>query len=223
MTNSGSAAGERPTLHGIDVASQWIDELDLEAIRFVVSPGIPKRVALDLGCGLGMQGIRFAMLGCTAVLYDIVEIGERIEQVKRLLGVQSLEFKPLDLRRAAPEDFPPQVGVVYSQRFIHHLEFEQASALLAALSPRLCAKARVFISASGLGSELGVEYAHAAHPVERRFAPLAAQMQAKHSIRGPVCLYTKEELERLLLAHGLRGVRVWTSPFGNVKGVFERL
>jgi hypothetical protein len=47
-------------------------------------------------------------------------------------------------------------------------------------------------------------------------------MQAKHAISGPVCLYTTAELERLVLAHGLRAIRVWTSPFGNVKGVFER-
>jgi hypothetical protein len=222
MGTSSSAADERHGMHGADIASQWIDELDLETIRFAVSPHIPKRVALDLGCGLGMQGIRFATLGCSAVLYDIVDIGERIEQVKRLLGVEKLEFRHIDLRQATPADFPPQVGVAYSQRFIHHLRFEEASALLAMLSPRLCPKARLFISASGLGSELATGYAHAAHPVEERFAPLAAPMQAKHAIRGPVCLYTAAELERLMLAHGLRAIRVWASPFGNVKAVFER-
>ena len=68
--------------HGIDIASQWTDELDLETLRFVVSPKIPKRVALDLGCGVGTQGVRFAVVGCKAVLYDIVDIGERVEQIK---------------------------------------------------------------------------------------------------------------------------------------------
>lgn len=223
MDTSGSAADGRQASHGADIASQWIDELDLETIRFLVSPKLPKRVALDLGCGLGMQGIRFATLGCSAVLYDIVDIGERIQEVKRMLGLEKLEFRRVDLRQATPEDFPPQVGVVYSQRFIHHLRFEEASALLAILSARLCARARLFISASGLGSELAVEYAHAAHAVEERFAPLAAPMQAKHAIGGPVCLYTTAELERLVLPHGLRSIRVWTSPFGNVKGVFERV
>lgn len=223
MTTSSSAPDERRGLHGADIASQWIDELDLETIRFVVSPSIPKRVALDLGCGLGMQGIRIATLGCSALLYDIVDIGERIEQVKRMLALDKLEFRCIDLRRATPEDFPPQVGVAYSQRFIHHLRFEEASALLAVLAPRLCAKARLFLSASGLGSELAVGYAHAAYPIEERFAPLAAPMQAKHAMRGPVCLYTPAELERLVLAHGLRAIRIWASPFGNVKGVFARL
>jgi hypothetical protein len=169
--------------HGVDIASQWTDELDLEALRFVVSPKIPKRVALDLGCGLGTQGIRFAVLGCRSVLYDIVDIGERIEQVGQVLGLKALEFRPLDLRQATPEDFPEAAGVAYSQRFVHYLRFDEASRLLQLLASRLCAKARLFLSASGLGSELGAEYAHAAVAVEHRFAPLAGAMQAAFARR----------------------------------------
>ena len=81
----------------------------------------------------------------------------------------------------------------------------------------------LFVSASGLTSELGVGYLHAEHPVEQRFAPLADEMQAKHGVREPVCLYTEQELERLVTMHGFGAVRLWTSPFGNVKGVFERV
>jgi SAM-dependent methyltransferase len=208
--------------HGVDISSQWTDELDLEALRFVVSSKIPKRVALDLGCGVGTQGIRFAVLGCRSVLYDVVDIGERVERVKQALGIQALEFRNLDLRQAVPEDFPAQTGVAYSQRFIHYLRFEEASRLLAVLASRLCPGARLFISASGMQSELAAGYAHATQPVEERFAPLAEPMQAKHRVREPVCLYTKEELERLVLGQGFTAIRTWTSPFGNVKGVFER-
>ncbi len=209
--------------HGADIAAQWVDELDLETLRFVVSPKIPKRVAVDLGCGLGVQGIRFGVLGCKAVLYDVVDISERIERIKQALGIQNLEFRQIDLRQAAPEDFPADIGVVYSQRFIHHLRFEEAWRLLEMLAGRLCARARLFVSASGLGSELGAGYAHLANAIEHRFAPLANEMQAKHGIREAVCLYAPEELERLVVAHGFVTVRTWTTPFGNVKGVFERL
>ena len=210
--------------HGTDIATQWLDELDLESLRFVVSPQMPKkRVAVDLGCGLGVQGIRFSMLGCRATLYDLVDIGDRIESVRHSLGVQKLEFKHLDLRRATPEDFPPVVGLAYSQRFIHHLRFEEASRLLAMLALRLCAKGRLFISASGLESELGAGYAHLANPVEQRFSPLAANMQEKHRVREAVCLYTVSELEQSVVTHGFTAIRTWTSPFGNVKGVFERV
>ncbi len=209
--------------HGAEIAAQWVDELDLETLRFVVSPKIPKRVALDFGCGLGVQGIRFAVLGCKAVLYDVIDIGERIERVKHALGIQNLEFRQIDLRQATPEDFPADVGVAYSQRFIHYLRFDEAAHLLRMLAGRLCAKARLFVSASGLGSELGTGYADSGVAVEHRFAPLSSEMQAKHGIREAVCLYTIEELERLVLVHGFVTIRTWTTPFGNVKGVFERL
>jgi len=211
-----------PVSHGVDIASQWTDELDLEALRFLVSPKIPRRVAVDLGCGVGAQGIRFAVLGCKSTLYDLVDIGARIEQVKQALQIDKLEFRQTDLRQVTPEDLPADIGLAYSQRFIHYLRFEEASRLLATLACRLCARARLFISASGLRSELALGYAHAEQPVEQRFAPLAKDMQAKHGMREPVCLYTADELERAVLAHGFTAVRTWISPFGNVKGVFER-
>jgi hypothetical protein len=209
--------------HGAEIAAQWVDELDLETLRFVVSPKIPKRVALDFGCGLGVQGIRFAVLGCKSVLYDVVDIGERIERVKQALGIQNLEFRQIDLRRATPEDFPKDIGVAYSQRFIHYLRFDEASRLLEMLAGRLCPNARLFLSASGLGSELEAGYADSGVAIEHRFAPLANEMQVKHGIRENVCLYAIEDLERLVLAHGFGAIRTWTTPFGNVKGVFERL
>ncbi len=209
--------------HGEDIASQWTDELDLETLRFLVSPKIPKRVAVDLACGAGTQGVRFAVLGCRSVLYDVVDIGERIERIRQVLGIQGLEFRRLDLRQATAEDFPPEVGVVYSQRFIHYLRFEEASRLLATLASCLRPGGRLFLSASGMHSELATGYADAASPLRERFALLADAMQAKHSVREPVCLYSQAELEELLRPHPFTAIRTWTTPFGNVKGIFERL
>src|SRR4029077_11750445 len=96
---------------------------------------------------------------CKSVLYDVVDIGERIERIKQALGIQNLEFRQIDLRQVTPEDFPTGIGVAYSQRFIHHLRFDEAANLLGILAGRLCAKARLFVSASGLESELGSGYA----------------------------------------------------------------
>lgn len=207
--------------HGVDIASQWTDELDLEALRFAVSPKIPKRIALDLGCGAGTQGVRFGVLGCRSVLYDVADISERIERITQALDLRGLEFRRLDLRQAIPEDFPAHTGIAYSQRFIHYLRFEEASHLLAMLASRLCSGARLFISASGMESELAGGYAHIDRPVEQRFTTLAEPMRAKHSVREPVCLYTEDELAALLVRQGFTSIRTWTTPFGNVKGVFE--
>lgn len=210
--------------HGVDIGSQRMDELDLEALRLAVSSSeIHEKVAIDLGCGLGFQGIRLAILGWQSILYDILDIHDRIDIVREVVGVQGLEFRKLDLRQASVNDFPPTIGLIFSQRFIHYLRFEEASRLLALVASKLCPSGRLFLSASGMESELGLGYVASEDPVEVRFAVLAPEMQEKHTIYEPVCLYREKELQNLALPNGFRAVRIWSSPFGNVKGIFEKV
>jgi len=211
-------------LHGADIASQRMDELDLEALRFAVaSSEALEKVAIDLGCGLGFQGIRLAILEWRSFLYDMLDIHDRIALVREVVGVQDLVFRKLDLRHASDDDFPSTIGLVFSQRFIHYLRFEEASQLLAIVASKLHPLGRLFLSASGMESELGLSYAASEDPVEVRFDILAPEMQEKHAIYEPVCLYREEELQNLVLPHGFRAVRIWSSPFGNVKGIFEKV
>jgi len=72
-------------------------------------------------------------------------------------------------------------------------------------------------------SELGLGYTASEDPVEVRFGVLAPEMQEKHTIFESVCLYREEELQDLVLPHGFRVVKIWSSPFGNVKGIFEKV
>jgi hypothetical protein len=210
--------------HGADIASQRMDELDLEALRFAINSNkLSEKVAIDLGCGLGTQGIRLATLGWPSILYDMLDIKDRIALVREVLGVPGLEFRKLDLRQTSTNDFPPNIGLVYSQRFIHYLRFKEASRLLAIVANKMCASGRLFLSASGINSELGIGYIAAKAPIDIRFGVLASGMQKKHAIYQPICLYREEELQNLVLSHGFRTVRVWSSAFRNMKGIFEKV
>jgi len=201
-----------------------MDELDVQALRFAISSSeIPEKVAIDLGCGLGFQGIRLAILGWPSFLYDMLDIHDRIALAREVVGVQGLEFRKLDLRQASDTDFPPTIGLVYSQRFIHYLRFAESSLLLEIVARKLCSSGRLFLSASGIESELGLGYTASEDPVEVRFGVLAPEMQEKHTIFESVCLYREEELQDLVLPHGFRVVKIWSSPFGNVKGIFEKV
>jgi hypothetical protein len=76
-------------------------------------------------------------------------------------------------------------------------------------------------SAAGLLSELGRQYPAYHRPVVERFAVLASEMAQKHQIHEPVFLYTKEDLIALCEAAAFVPSQVFSSSFGNVKGIFS--
>ncbi len=82
--------------HGVDIASQWTDELDLEALRFAVSPKIPKRIALDLGCGAGTQGVRSLRQNGYLAEFGPNTILETSPKITQLIRDAGLEFRRLD-------------------------------------------------------------------------------------------------------------------------------
>ena len=86
----------------------------------------------------------------------------------------------------------------------------------------MAAGGRIYLSASGLDSELGQEYSGAGMAVERRYTPLSEVMRAKHAIHGAVCLYRQHELGEMIRSAGLVVEKLFASPFGNIKAVAKR-
>lgn len=194
---------------GIDVASQRLDDLDRMAVAEVekrlIHDGLCR--ALDLACGEAALAGRFAQMGAHALAIDI-----RIP-VCIPAGVQ---FLRADLRQL-PE--MPPLDVVVCQRAIHYLTYPDAVGGLVRLREAVRADARLYLSASGIASELGQDYADRDVPLAFRYAPLSEGMAAKHNIRGQVCLYSESDLCSLLRASRWRVEEIFTSAFGNVKSV----
>jgi hypothetical protein len=80
--------------------------------------------------------------------------------------------------------------------------------------------AKLFLSASGLQSELGVDYGGREDALRDRFSPLSPAMALKHGIHESVCLYTMDELVSLCEHASFRVERIFSSSFGNVKGIY---
>lgn len=208
--------------HGADIAVQRMDELDSAALAHGL--GLPhKGAALDIGCGAGIQGLRLACIGFRTTLVDM------LPQERTVLRAQALkEFLPIsylrrDARALTLEDLPADICLCYSQRFIHYLRFQEAVELLGLVRQRMVAGAKLFISASGLNSELGEGYEGKRVRISERFARLSLAMAEKHGIQAPVCLYTAQELVMLCEMAAYRCDEVYASPFGNVKGIFTAL
>jgi hypothetical protein len=137
-------------------------------------------------------------------------------------AIQAVRFATLGLETLAVDALPRArtlVGRLDLERALP-IRHGEAVALLRLVAEAMPPGARLFLSASGLASELAEGYP--AGPIEARYATLSPAMQAKHHIEGPVCLYAAEELEALAEAAGFATERVELSPFGNVKGNFTR-
>lgn len=201
--------------HGIDVAVQRADDLDMAAIAFArENSGM---WALDLACGLGGQAWRLAETGIATVAADIMDPQDR-------WPIASVERPPLFVSadmRALPEHWGP-FGLIVCQRAIHYLKYEEAVAVLRRLYGFLRADGRLFLSASGLDSELGDGYPDRDRPAQERFALLREDRQKQHGIEAPVCLYRESDLALLLEESGWQVLRLYRSPFGNIKAVAGR-
>lgn len=222
LNQYGDAVIETTGRHGADISSQRLDALDEAAMRYALDALESDVTAIDIGCGLGAQGIRFGLLGIETTLVDTLDISPQIDVLQETFDICELRFLNKDAANVTAADLPERIEIAYSQRSIHYLEFDDAAGLLDLIADQMILDGRVFISASGLHTELGDGYPHRDRPLDERYAKLDPEMREKHDIRDRICLYTVEDMERLLTAAGITPVQVERSEFGNIKAIGER-
>jgi SAM-dependent methyltransferase len=231
--------------HGVDVASQRADWMDLDACEQITrlcqsnenlplhnraspeSSSVKSSVktgifALDIGCGFGGQVFRMAQAGAHSVGIDNADFDtdQRMIEAARTITNGSVEFHQQNLMLL------PLVGktirknhfdVVICQRVIHYLKYDLAKKTLARILDVMKPGGFLYLSASGLESELSNGYSAAGMPVQDRFAELDRTMAVRHQILLHVCLYGLEELEALVRSAGFVITRSEVSAFGNIK------
>ena len=219
----------RPTAagHGMDIASQRADELDALAIRRIESlvahaEGRYPIPALDVGCGRGGLAARMARAGAQVLAIDIEDHAADVAAAMRAEGVADVAwaFRRIGIAEIGTIGIEPRI--VVCQRTIHYLRYPDALDALRTLRAICAAGAMLYLSASGLDSELGDGYEAASVDVSDRFAPLRPDRAAAHNIRPPVCLYRECELASLVREAGWKVQQAFRSDFGNVKLVASR-
>lgn len=200
--------------HGVDVASQRLDDLDkaaIELIEALVLAGAKSVAVADYGCGRGGWA-KAAAESTNVALVDAIDQ----EDFAREFSGTAVSFRQADLARdlAGRRE---QYDCILCQRTIHYLRWPDALNVCRLFNQALRKGGWLFISASGLGSELGDGYPAAARRPEERFAKLSEENQRKHGIKQPVCLYTVDELAELLMLSEFQIDEAWASAFGNIK------
>ena len=167
---------------------------------------------------------RFARLGANVVLGDAPQQQKASEGRILAMGLGDLiRFAPLDLA-ALPDELPGEpFDIVFVNRDLCAMPYEQARKLVRQLLLKLRIGGKLYLSLLGLHSELGDGYADHRYPVSERHATLAPAIAAKYGIAGPVCLYSERDLFMLLLDAGASVLRTLTTTYGNVKGVAVRV
>ena len=208
--------------HGSDIASQRADDLDRMAIE-QVSNLHTTCLALDVACGLGGQAIRLAKAGAHVIAVDIADLSKEVTALAKKAGVATtVSFLRGDLRKLDEQMAGQAFDIICCQRAIHYLTWREAVQAVGRLALLLKPEGRLYLSASGIESELGLGYWGRELALSKRYAPLAEAMAGKHGIEGSVCLYSLEDLKSLFLAAGLAPLELFTSQFGNVKGVASK-
>jgi 2-polyprenyl-3-methyl-5-hydroxy-6-metoxy-1,4-benzoquinol methylase len=210
---------------GTDVSSKRMDTLDLRAVRYGLGLDRRNRKFLnfvDLGAGLGIQSVRMALNGYQAYAYDLMAAPQTIATVARVYQVGRVTFITGDLSKLSISHFPRSIDIIYSQRFIHYLSYDQAVALLEMLGKRMKKGAHLFLSAAGFDTEIAQDHPDRQMPVERRFSAIDSSNAKKHFVTAPLCIYRLSELEKLASESGFSTIDSWTTEFGNVQGVFSK-
>ena len=211
-----------PRRFGHDVSSQRFDDLDKSCIEFAIDCLKYKRkknIAIDLGCGLGIQGLRLGLLGYVTHVYDIAPLPQVIREINLHYPLCKVRSLRTDLRDIKKNQFP-QADIVYSQRFLHYLRYNDAKMLLHKIFEVMRNDGRLFLSVSGLHSEIGQNHPHREVSIEERYAKLPTELAAHHDIHEAMCPYSEGELVTLCRSVGFSCLSASCSEFGNVKGIF---
>lgn len=207
--------------HGADISSQRMDDLDKENIKYVLEGNRLK--GLDVGCGYGFHSFRLSLLNVEMHLIDILDSSDYFDGFNNTVKFNiPIQYKKVDVNELKPDDIPDNLDFVYSLRFIHYLPFAKAVNFLTIVSKKIKTDGMLFLSASGIDSELSENYPHKDVKLEERFSVLSASMSEKHNILEPVCLYSEKDMEHLLLLSDFTPVKIWKSDFGNIKAIAKK-
>jgi len=205
--------------HGADIATQRADDLDNMAIDFSKS----YMQVLDIACGQGGQTIRMAKKKCYVLGIDKEDFSDDIlELAKKEKCHKKVSFLQVDIQKDFLLEKTDYYDIVIFQRAIHYFSYQTALKIMNNIHRLMKHKSRLYISASGINSELGDNYREAPNIIEERYKPITKIMQEKHNIYGNICLYNETDIKKLANDSQFIPLKIFSSPFGNIKAILEK-
>lgn len=203
--------------YGVDVASVRADDLDKLMLTYAAAH--PGARVIDIGCGSGGQSERLAAVGASVVGLDREDHRLAFAERRTISGLDEsrLAFQQGDVRELAKSIEGQSFAIVCVQRMLHYLTYEEAEKFLQNLHHAVTD--RLYISVSGLDSDIGRAYSCREAEIDARFCSLTKKDAETFFITEPICLYTQAEFTELLQVTGWHIEKLWTSAFGNHKAI----
>jgi hypothetical protein len=206
-------------MYGIDVSSKRLGYLDREVLKFALD-WKGSKFSVEFGAGSGRLSLILALLGYRVYIYDLGDV--ELLNLAKALKLKIFHEKT-DIRYIKTSDLPEKISIFVAERVLHYLRFEESRRVLARVIRKMEKGGRLFLSLSGINSPIGKDYEHRDFPVEKRFCLPSREVMEKFKIDVPICLYDIEDLRRLLDGFPVREVKLRSTAFGNVEGIFEKI
>jgi SAM-dependent methyltransferase len=199
--------------HGCDIASQRLDDLDKRCLS--ASRSMVKSTVIELGAGRCGLSNRLSREEANVTAVDLRDFSQEAALRVKFVQADAIEFMK-SVRSSS-------IDIIVSQRTLHYYPHSKAITLLKNICRALKANGFLFISASGLNSELSGGYIGKNIPIPNRHSNLSVQMAEKHNIIEPVTLWTEDELKASIIESGLGIEKIYSSEFGNVKVIARKI
>lgn len=200
---------------GVDIALQRADDLDRKCLKHLSEKQSP--AVLDLGSGAGGHSLRMVKVGAVVTAVDRYDFSAEYSD---LIAKNNIVGGSLVFIKGEIENLPELLSEkefedVYTQRTLHYLKYDEAKQLLTFLHTHV--KDSIFLSVTGITTEIAQGYVDRDKPVNERFSEPQPEVQKTHHVKEKVCLYSKEELVKLLEDCNWKIKECWLSDFGNIK------
>ena len=196
--------------YGVDISSRRIDDLDKLLLQTVANATKP--TILELGCGHG--GLTYRLIDSGAHVYA-VDISDYTSELDTALRTGKVSFVVADMRTLPANYLSRSYDACVVQRSLHYIRQPEAVRVLRQL--RTLVTGALYLSVTGIETDIASYYPATDTPLTERFASLHAPADDLFSITAPLCLYRKEEIIATISEAGWQIDKIWTSAFGNHK------
>ncbi len=208
--------------HGVDVNKNRLDDLDRVILRDSLSEPFSKKNICNIGCGESSLSIALCSLGHFVYNYDRRDLHSFFSMTSELF--QKQKFVSMNISDIKAHNLPKQIHALVFQRVLHYLSYKNTQDILHLVTKQLAEGGKIYISLTGLDSQIGQGYTAKHDPITSRMGHIAVDDQHSFNITEKLCLYSKDEAEQLIQSiPGLHIEKIWISHFGNIKIVVQKI